>query len=81
MKTLLERIDSHTRVRLRTCIWTEWKTPKNRRKNLIKLGMNKYDAYKNSYTSKGGVRIAYFWVLTRTITNKRLARFGLISCV
>ncbi|MDR4885930.1 group II intron reverse transcriptase/maturase [Fredinandcohnia sp. QZ13] len=81
MKKLLGTIDSHTRVRLRMCIWKKWKTAKNRRKNLIKLGMNKYNAYKYSHTSKGIVRIAYSWVLTTTITNKRLAQFGLISCV
>ncbi|MGP4074225.1 group II intron reverse transcriptase/maturase [Piscibacillus sp. B03] len=79
MKKVLESIDAHTRVRLRMCIWTKWKTPKNRRKNLIKLGMNKANAYKNSHTSKGVTRIAYSWVLTTTITNKRLAQFGLIS--
>lgn len=80
MKTLLGDIDSHIRVRLRTCIWKKWKTAKNRRKNLIKLGMNKHNAYQYSHTSKGAVRIAYSWVLTTTITNKRLAQFGLISC-
>lgn len=80
MKGLLTKIDSHTRVRLRMCIWKKWKTAKNRRKNLIKLGMNKYEAYKNSHTSKGAIRIAYSWVLTTTITNERLSRFGLISC-
>ena len=81
MKKQLSKIDSHTRVRLRTCIWKKWKTANNRRKNLIKLGMNKYNAYKYSHSSKGAVRIAYSWVLTTTITNKRLAKFGLISCV
>lgn len=81
MKKLLSRIDSHTRVRLRMCIWKKWKTAKNRRKNLTKLGMNKYEAYKNSHTSKGSIRIAYSWILTTTITNERLSRFGLVSCV
>jgi group II intron reverse transcriptase/maturase len=81
MKKALTRIDAHTRVRLRMCIWHKWKTASNRRKNLIKLGMDKYTAYKYSHTSKGTVRIAYSWVLTTTITNRRLARFGLISCV
>src|SRR5699024_5885806 len=81
MKKLLTQIDSHTRVRLRMCIWHKWKTAKNRRKNLIKLGMNKYNAYKNSHTSKGAIRIAYSWILTTTITNARLSRFGLISCI
>src|SRR5690625_81070 len=81
MKGILAKIDSHIRVRLRMCIWKKWKTSKNRRKHLIKLGMDKYNAYKNSHTSKGAIRIAYSWVLTTTITNKRLARFGLISCL
>lgn len=81
MKTTLMKIDSHLRVRLRMCIWHKWKTANNRRKNLIKLGMDKYDAYKNSHSSKGAVRIAYSWILTTTITNKRLAQFGLVSCV
>ncbi|MGM8366083.1 reverse transcriptase domain-containing protein, partial [Virgibacillus sp. W0181] len=81
MKSLLMKIDSHTRVRVRMCIWQKWKTAKNRRKNLIKLGMDKYNAYKNSHTSKGAIRIAYSWILTTTITNARLSRFGLISCI
>ncbi|MFY4774681.1 group II intron reverse transcriptase/maturase [Metabacillus sp. RGM 3146] len=81
MKKLLENIDSHTRFRLRMCIWKKWKTAKNRRKNLIKLGMNRLEAYKNSHTSKGAARTAYSWILTMTITNKRLAAFGLVSGV
>src|SRR5690625_5916311 len=81
MKTLLKRIEAHTRFRLRMCIWSKWKTARNRRKNLIKLGMDKYNAYKNSHSSKGAIRIAYSWILTTTITNKRLSRFGLISCI
>jgi RNA-directed DNA polymerase len=79
MKKILEAIDANTRVRLRMCIWKKWKTAKNRRKNLIKLGMDRYTAYKYSHTSKGVTRTAYSWILTTTITNKRLARFGLIS--
>lgn len=81
MKQVLTRIDSHLRVRLRMCIWHKWKTAKNRRKNLTKLGMDKSNAYKNSHTSKGVVRIAYSWILTTTITNKRLSQFGLVSCL
>jgi hypothetical protein len=80
MKGLLEKIELDTRVRLRMYIWKKWKIVKNRRKNLIKLRMNQYKAYKYSHTSKGAVRATYSWILTITITNKRLAKFGLISC-
>ncbi|MBA3927202.1 group II intron reverse transcriptase/maturase [Listeria rustica] len=79
MKQHLKQIDANTRVRLRICIWKQWKTPKNRRKNLMKLGMSRYEAYKYSYTSKSYARVAYSWILTTTITNQRLAKFGLIS--
>lgn len=79
MKKFLKEIDQNTRVRLRMCIWKQWKTPKNRRKNLLKLGMSPNDAYKNSYSSKACARIAYSWVLSTTITNKRLEIFGLLS--
>ena len=81
MKTALKKIETHIRFRLRMCIWTKWKTAKNRRKNLIKLGMNIYDAYKYSHTSKGATRIASSLILHTTITNKRLSQFGLVSCL
>lgn len=81
MKRFLLSIDSFVRRRLRMCIWKQWKTSKTRRKNLIKLGMNPYNAYKNSHSSKGIARIADSWVLTTTITNKRLEHFGLLFTV
>lgn len=76
MKTLLKRVEENTRFRLRMCIWTKWKTAENRRKNLIKLGMSRHNAYKNSHSGKGAAGIAYSWILTTTITNERLSRFG-----
>ncbi|MGM0123795.1 hypothetical protein IGI37_001169 [Enterococcus sp. AZ194] len=79
MKAKLREISQHLRYRLRICIWKKWKTPKNRIKNLIKLGMKRYDAYKNGHTSKSHARIANSWIAKTTITNERLAKFGLIS--
>lgn len=75
----LKNIACHLRYRLRMCIWHQWKTAKNRRKALIKLGMSDYNAYTNSHSSKGTARIALSWVMTTTVTNKRLALKGLIS--
>lgn len=79
MSTKLKRIASHLRYRLRMCIWHQWKTAKNRRRALIKLGMSEYNAYVNSHSSKGTARIAFSWVMTTTVTNKILARKGLVS--
>lgn len=79
MSAKLKKIASHLRYRLRMCIWHQWKTAKNRRKALTKLGMSDYNAYVNSHSSKGTARIALSWVMTTTVTNKILALKGLVS--
>ena len=79
MKTLCKQLDSNIRYRLRMCIWKQWKTPQNRAKNLIKLGINKYTAWKVAYA---GDRIAYVCnkgAMNVAISNERLTRFGLVS--
>ena len=60
------------------CIWKHWKTPKNREKNLIKLGMKPYAAHGISY-AKGYARICRSWILHQYISNEHLEKFGLIS--
>ena len=81
MKTLCKQLDSNIRYRLRMCIWKQWKTPQNRAKNLIKLGINKYTAWKVAYA---GDRIAYVCnkgAVNVAISNERLTRFGLVSMI
>ena len=79
MKTLCAKMDSNIRYRLRMCIWKHWKTPQNREKNLVKLGIDRNTARRVAYT---GARIAYVCnkgAVNVAINNKRLASFGLIS--
>ena len=79
MKTLCAKLDSNIRYRLRRCIWKHWKTPQNREKNLIKLGIDRNTARRVAYT---GHRIAYVCnkgAVNVAINNKRLASFGLVS--
>ena len=67
------------RYRLRMCIWKHWKTPQNRIKNLMKLGVGKDTAWITAYTGK---RIAYVCqrrVMNFAINKERLTRFGLVS--
>ena len=78
MKKVLKLISAHLRYRLRMCIWSQWKTAKKRIKSLRQLGMSKYHAYKNGHSSKGTARIARSWVMTTTVTNRLLAKKGLI---
>ena len=79
MKGLCEKLDSNIRYRLRMCIWKHWKTPQNRAKNLIKLGISRKYAWSTAYS---GARIAYVCqrgAMNIAVTKERLTRFGLVS--
>ena len=63
------------------CIWKQWKTPQNRIKNLMKLGVDKDIAWITAYT---GSRIAYVCqrrVMNFAINKERLTQFGLVSMI
>ena len=53
MKKEMVKIDRYVRVRLRMCIWKQWKTPQKKMKSLIKLGVNKNRAKRMAYSRKG----------------------------
>ena len=74
----LRDVDGWLRNRLRYCIWTDWKKPERKRKNLLRLGVDADHAYAWSRTRKGGWRIAQSPILTTTITVKRLKQKGYI---
>ena len=78
MKKLCGKLDRNIRYRLRICIWKQWKNPKNRAKNLIRLGVPYWSAWKTAYI-KGYARPARCGDVQIAISNKRLAEFGLIS--
>ena len=79
MKSLCERLDSNIRYRLRMCIWKHWKTPQNRAKNLMKLDVPRWAAFKIAYCGDRYARLAHNGWVHLAISNKRLADFGLIS--
>ena len=79
MKGLCEKLDANIRYRLRMCIWKHWKTPQNRAKSLIKLGISRKYAWSTAYS---GARIAYVCqrgAMNIAVTKERLTRFGLVS--
>ena len=78
MKTTMQRWDEWLRRRLRVYIWKQWKVPKARIRNLMKLGIPKYHAHKWGYV-KAYWNVAGSPVLTRSITNERLAQAGYYS--
>ena len=78
MKTLMIRWDEWLRRRFQVYIWKQWKVPQARIRNLMILGIPRYYAHKWGYI-QGYWNVAGSPVLTRSITNKRLAQAGYYS--
>ena len=72
----LIEVDGWLRNRLRYCIWTDWKKPERKRKNLIRLGILQGQAYAWSRTRMGGWAVAQSPILGTTITLERLTKRG-----
>ena len=72
----LRDLDAWVRMRLRYCIWHDWKKPERKRKNLIRLGVSYGQAYAWSRTRKGGWAVAQSPILGTTITTERLQKRG-----
>ena len=76
MKGTMEDWNGWLRRRLRMYIWKQWKKPKTKVQNLIKLGMEPWKAHRNGNTRKGYWAVAGSGILSLTITNERLAQAG-----
>ena len=72
--TKLRDLDGWVRNRLRYCIWHDWKKPERKRKNLLRLGVEKGLAYAWSRSRMGGWAIAQSPILGTTITILRLKK-------
>lgn len=76
MKNTMSEWDGWIRRRLRMYIWKQWRKPRTRVRNLIKLGMPEWQAYRNGNSRKGYWAISGSGILHHTITNKRLEQAG-----
>jgi len=56
------------------CYWKQWKKIKTRHDNLVKLGIDYFNAWEYANTRKGYWRISNSPILTLTFTNKRLIK-------
>jgi hypothetical protein len=79
--TKLKKVDEWLRNRLRYCIWHDWKKPERKRKNLIRLGVEKGMAYAWSRTRMGGWAVAQSPILGTTIKVSLLKRKGYIPMI
>lgn len=79
MKSKIQRIDEHMRTMIRVIIWKQWKTNKKREWGLLKLGVEKWLAYKVANWGDHYQFVATKSVLKRAISKEILIRRGLIS--
>ena len=79
MRKLCRELDGNIRYRLRMCIWKQWKTPQNKERNLVKLGIPKWAAHKVANTGNRYAHMCHNGWVQKAISNERLTQFGLIS--
>lgn len=73
-----QEVDEWLRRRLRCDIWRQWKKPKTRVKNMMKLEMPQWQAYRNGNSRKGYWAVAGSGILAHS-TKKRLAAAGYVK--
>lgn len=77
--TPIEELDGWLRRRIRMCYWKQWRRPRTRITNLLKLGTRKRQAILTGISRKG------YWRLSKTLathtgmTNQWLEQQGLLS--
>jgi len=78
-KTVFRELDGWVRRRLRMCLWKNWKKPKSKIRNLIKLGVPEWKAYEWGNSRKGYWRISNSPILHKTLGNSYWSNQGLKS--
>ena len=78
-KNKMKELDELVRTRLRIGIWKQWKKPKTKRMNLIKLGIPKQKAYEWSNSRKGYCRVAHSPILCRSLDNEYFTRLRYVG--
>jgi hypothetical protein len=76
MKTLMAELNQWIRRRLRMYIWKQWKKISAKVRNLQKLGIPEWQAWQWANIRKSYWRTAGSAIVSRAITNERLARRG-----
>lgn len=79
MKNVTQKLDEWMRRRIRMCYWKQWKKIKTKHDNLVKLGIESYEAWKFANTRKSYWRISNSPILAKSLNNKTLEKLGYIS--
>ena len=72
-------LDGWVRRRLRMCYWKQWRKPRRRIRELIKLGVGKYDAISLGLSRKSYWRLSKTLATNAGLSNAHFEQIGLIS--
>jgi RNA-directed DNA polymerase len=75
----IEELDGWLRRRIRMCYWKQWRRPRTRIANLLKLGTNKRHAILTGISRKGYWRLSKTLATQTGMTNEWLEQQGLLS--
>ena len=75
----IRALDQWLRRRLRLYYWKQWGRPRARRRNLLKLGINKDVVHQASRSRKGYWRMSQMRLVRHAMTNDWLEEQGLLS--
>jgi hypothetical protein len=81
VKTYLKRLSEWLRRRIRQIYWKRWKGVRTRIENLIRLGIDREQAYQWGNTRKGYWRTAGSGILNTALTNHYLEAQGFPNLV
>ena len=73
MKNNIEELNAWLYHRIRMCIWKQWKLPRTKLRNLMKLGIPEYYAYMAANSRK-----AYWFTSATSTVNRALSKERLI---
>ncbi len=75
----MQEMDEWIRVRLRMCVWKQWKRIRTRIRELLNLKVNHGKAIQWGLTSRGYCRVAHSPILQSTLTNDYFMQHGYVS--
>ena len=76
MKRNIEDINGWLYHRIRMCIWKQWKKPKTKKRNLIKMGIPEYFAHMAANSRKGHWFNSNLSTVKRAMSKERLINSG-----
>ena len=72
----VRELDDWIRRRVRLYYWKQWKRPRARRRNLIKLGVNPSEVHKATRSRKGYWRMSSNSLVQQALNNRVLKERG-----